>query len=412
MELKLTRTVTLPDKIKLARLERVPELGPKVLFFSGGTALRSVCPELIKYTHNSIHIITPFDSGGSSAVLRKAFNMPAIGDVRNRLLALADQSLHGHHEIYRLFAHRFTGDAEKKELMQEINAMVRGEHRLVAEIPDPMRKIIRHHLHLFKDFMPGEFNLKKASIGNLILTAGYLENRRNFDVIIYIFSKLVQVRGIVRPVINKDFHIAAELEDGTLKVGQHMMTGKECPPLKSRIKNIWICPGIDDPEPVDIKIRNKIRDLIMGADLICYPIGSFYSSLIANLLPTGVGAAIAAARIPKIYIPNTGSFDPEASGLTLMEQVYTLLHYLTTNQSKTLSKDNALPGEDENESPSPCEVLNYILIDGKNGNYEGELDITALNQMGIEVIDMPLITRESSPYIDPKALVSVLLSLS
>ena len=35
------------------------------------------------YTHNSIHLITPFDSGGSSAVIRRTFRVLSVGDIRN-----------------------------------------------------------------------------------------------------------------------------------------------------------------------------------------------------------------------------------------------------------------------------------------------------------------------------------------
>ncbi|MBF0235344.1 MAG: GAK system CofD-like protein [Desulfamplus sp.] len=430
MKLNITRTIKLPDPVKLARLKRVPELGPKILFFSGGTALKSACQELIEYTHNSIHIITPFDSGGSSAILRKAFDMPAIGDLRSRLLALADQSLLGHHEIYRLFTHRFPEDASHKKLMEVLDTMIRGKHPLVADIPDPMRKIIRQHLHLFREFMFDDFNLQKASIGNLILTAGYLENRRNSDVIIYIFSQLVQVRGIVRPVINKDLHLAAELENGTIKVGQHILTGKEEKPLESKIVKIWICRNLDDPEPVEIPIRNKITQLIHGADLICYPMGSFYSSLIANLLPKGVGKAISTVQVPKVYIPNTGNLDPETFGMTLMDQIHTLLHYIRKDGDNGMNKSVIDAGrqptfggyqhpcfqhqpdyDKKNSQSSVCDLLNYIIIDSKNGAYEGTIDIDVLNKMGIEVIDMPIVTPETFPYIDPKKLVPLLLSL-
>ena len=41
----------------------------------------------------TIHFITPFDSGGSSAQLRKEFNTIAIGDYRNRLIALIPTTL-------------------------------------------------------------------------------------------------------------------------------------------------------------------------------------------------------------------------------------------------------------------------------------------------------------------------------
>ena len=434
MKLQIERTITLPDPVVLARLNRAPDLGPKLLFFSGGTALRSACPELIRYTHNSTHLITPFDSGGSSAILRKAFNMPAIGDVRNRLLALADHSLHGHHAIYRLFAHRLSADTSSNELAMELDAMICGNHPLVAEVPDPMRKIIRQHLRLFREFMPEQFTLQKASIGNLILTAGYLENRRNFDVIIYIFTKLVQALGVVRPIINKDLHLGAELEDGTVKMGQHVLTGKEKVPLTRPIKKLWICKSLEDPTPVSISIRNKTIEMITGADLICYPIGSFYSSLIANLLPTGIGRAIASAHVPKVYVPNTDVLDPEAIGMTLMDQIMTLIDYLkkdfetATEPPHAFSNRSAHSSDNPTDSGNPLRIqstktvqssdipihalINFVLIDKTNGNYRGEVKTDQLMAMGIQVLDLPLVTPESHPYIDPAKLIPILVSLS
>ena len=70
-----------------------PALGPRLTFFTGGTALRALSRELTRHTHKSVHLVTTFDSGGSSAALRQAFAMPAMGDIRNRLLALADSSV-------------------------------------------------------------------------------------------------------------------------------------------------------------------------------------------------------------------------------------------------------------------------------------------------------------------------------
>ncbi|MFW6178435.1 MAG: 2-phospho-L-lactate transferase CofD family protein, partial [Desulfohalobiaceae bacterium] len=96
----------LPNKVQIERCRAAPHLGPKILFFSGGNALKGLSQALIRYTHNSVHIITPFDSGGSSAELRKAFNMPAVGDIRNRLMALADQSITGNPATYSLFSYR------------------------------------------------------------------------------------------------------------------------------------------------------------------------------------------------------------------------------------------------------------------------------------------------------------------
>jgi CofD-related protein of GAK system len=392
----ITRTARLPDPVKLARYKKAPDLGPRILFFSGGTALRELSQELIRYTHNSIHVITPFDSGGSSAELRKAFHMPAVGDIRNRLMALADQSFQGNPEIFDLFVHRLVKDAPSDHLLEELSRMARGKHVLVSRIPDPMRKIIRNHLFSFLDHMPKAFNPKGASIGNLILTAGYLNNRRLFDPVIYLFSKLVQAHGTVRPVVSKYRHLAAELESGELIIGQHRLTGKETQPIASRINRLYLCKSITDAAPADVEIRAKMRDLIQSAELICYPMGSFYSSVIANLLPKGVGDTISRVNCPKIYIPNTAE-DPESYALDPARQTEILLYYLKADAPETI----------ENQS-----VLNMVIVDKKNGRYARPIDDARLNALGIEVIDYPLITAESAPHIAADRLAEFLLSLT
>src|SRR6056297_1884625 len=174
MRLQLKKEIQIPDPFKLARYRKSPEFGPRILFFSGGTALRALSQKLIHYTHNSIHIVTPFDSGGSSAELRKAFSMPAVGDTRNRLMALADQSLKGNPEIVRLFHYRFPKEKEYKDIVLEFDSMVQGEHDLIRDIPEPMRNITEHYLLVFQRMMPRDFELRGANIGNLVLAAGYL----------------------------------------------------------------------------------------------------------------------------------------------------------------------------------------------------------------------------------------------
>ena len=110
-DLTVRRAVEMPDPLRIGRYRRAPEFGPRVLFFSGGTALTEISRALKYYTHNSIHLVTPFDSGGSSAKLRQAFDMPSIGDLRSRLMALADEAVTGYPEIYRLFGYRLPKDA-------------------------------------------------------------------------------------------------------------------------------------------------------------------------------------------------------------------------------------------------------------------------------------------------------------
>jgi CofD-related protein of GAK system len=384
-----------PDPVKLASYKKSPGQGPKVLFFSGGSALRGLSRQLIHYTYNSIHIITSFDSGGSSAILREAFAMPAVGDARARLMDLADQSLQGNREIFDLFAYRFAQKAENAALVNELGQMISGRHKLVARIPDPMQEIIRHHLLWFQRSMEDGFDLRGASVGNLVLTAGYLENRRDLDPVIDVFSQLVMVRGTVQPVINKYLHLVAELEDGSTVVGQHLMTGKEVKPITSKVKRIYITEDRETHPASSVKAGEKVTSLISKAELICYPMGSFYSSIIANLLVGGIGKAISKNGSPKVYVPSTG-LDPECLGHTIMDQVETLIAYASQGQPEIKATD----------------VLSYIVIDQINGQYVGKLDRKRLAQLNIEVIDCELVSRKSTPNIDENLLLPVLLSLA
>lgn len=393
--IRLSRTVQLPDRRKLARMERAPELGPNILFFSGGSALNPLSRVLVRYTHNSTHLITPFDSGGSSAKLRKAFNMPAVGDLRNRMMALADRTVQGNPEVGRLFSTRFGQAGEAADLQRELDEMVSGRHPLVARIPDPMRKIVRSHLGFVAQALPPDFDLRGASIGNLALVGGYLNQGRHLDPVIYMFSKLAAVRGTVRPVVSHDLHLAAELENGQRLVGQHLLTGREAPPISSAISNLYLTEDLSGDESVRPVIREKIRKLIASAELICFPMGSFYSSLIATLLPRGVAEAIRENGCPKVFIPNTG-IDSEMLGGGVAFQVKELLRYLNGNNGRF----------------GPEGLLQYVLVDTGRGRYPNGVGAGEIKALGVELVDAPLAGDGDGERLDPEALNAVLLSLA
>lgn len=393
--IRVSRAVEIPDSLRLTRYRKLPELGPRILFFSGGSAINGLCKVLKEYTHNSIHLVTPFDSGGSSAVLRKAFHMPAVGDVRSRLMALADESVLGHPEIYQLFNYRLPKNLGHEALLKSLTDLASGKSPMMADINNPMRQLIRHQLGYFLASMPEDFDLRGASIGNLILAGGYLNNHQHLDPIVFLFSKLVNVQGTVRAIVNKDLHLAAHLEDGRCVLGQHQITGKEVPPLTSPISELFLSEHLDGATPVSVQLRKKNRKLIGSADLICYPPGSFYTSLMANLLPKGVGSAVNQNPCPKVFIPNLGT-DPELVGMNLEQMVTRLLLQLQSDLTEAGTTDR---------------LLNFVLIDSKNGRYPYEIPTSKLRKLGIEVIDTHLISKKSAPYYDNELLVSALLSL-
>lgn len=394
--IRVTRTVRIPDLVRISRYQRTPDLGPHLLFFSGGSALNEISRALKTYTHNSTHLVTPFDSGGSSAQLRKAFDMPSIGDLRSRMMALANETITGHPEVCDLFTYRFPKDVRKKKLLAQLESMINGEHPLVANISNPMRRFIRHQIGYFRDAMPEEFDLRGASIGNLILAGGFLNNHQHLDPILFLVSKLVGVLGTVRAVINDNLHLCADLQDGNRILGQHRMTGKEVAPLQSPIDRLRLSSKLDRCEPAKAALRKKHKKLIEQAELICYPPGSFYSSLIANLLPKGVGKAIAENDCPKVYIPNLG-IDPEQIGLSLDQSVQTLLRYLRA---------------DAGAACAGAKLLNFVLIDSKRGGYPAALSQGLMEELGVQVIDTRLVSKRSEPFYDPELLVAALLSMT
>ena len=394
-DILITRPVSIPDAIRVSRYAKNPELGPRILFFSGGSALNDVARKLKNYTHNAIHLVTPFDSGGSSAVIREHFNMPAVGDIRSRLMALADETALGHPDINRLFEYRFDKAASNSDLLQRLQSMIGCTDELTKDIANPMKTIIVNQLQYFVDAMPDTFDLRGASIGNLVLVGGYLNQGRQLDPSIFLFSELINAKGIVRAITEDNYHLAAVLADGTQVLGQHQLTGKERPPISSPIRKLKLTKDLDSLSPVRSNLEPHNKTLISEAELICYPPGSFYTSLAANLLPYGVAEAIANNPAPKVYIPNRGH-DPEQHGMSLADQIDTLITRLQGQFDHPVAPDR---------------LLNFVLIDDKDVIKNAQIDEAALESMGIQIIRTCLTKQMYDPIYDSHKLVETLMSL-
>ncbi len=61
----------------------------KVVVLGGGTGLSVLLRGLKQFPIDITAVVTVADDGASSGILRKEFNMPAVGDLRNVLVALS-----------------------------------------------------------------------------------------------------------------------------------------------------------------------------------------------------------------------------------------------------------------------------------------------------------------------------------
>mmetsp|Transcript_23689 Transcript_23689/g.65761 ORF Transcript_23689/g.65761 Transcript_23689/m.65761 type:complete len:525 (+) Transcript_23689:319-1893(+) len=434
----VTREVRIPDQIRVSRSLRLPEFGPKILFFSGGTAIKDLSACLTNYTHNSIHLITPFDSGGSSAEIRRGFNMLSVGDIRNRLLALSDRNestMRNNPQVIGFFAHRLVKTEGLEAAEDEYLSILDGRHPLIRAVELPMRSILQNHLRWFSDRMPRDFDLRGASIGNLIITGCFLEHNRDIVTAIFIVTKFLGVKGFCRPLTAANLHIRTLYADGREVVGQHLMNlaSKSSPTTQttdnnhpsnfsdqSNNKNNKIIRidlvnelqpscDVDRQESQSCHIDILSADLVASvADLICFPMGSFFASIIVNLLPTGVGRAIVERKCPKVYIPNTG-YDPEMTGCTIVECVSLIIDMVRADPCHSEG------GETESVVVPVEDILNFVLLDTANCEYSVPVDKAAIENLGVTVIDVPLVEASDlgrSKILNPEKVSEVLISLS
>lgn len=381
-----------------------PPLGPRLVFFTGGTALRDLSRELIHYTHNSVHLVTPFDSGGSSAALRRSFAMPAVGDIRNRLLALADSAVVPA-PVMEFCASRMPEQSaecnDPHQLRQQLRQMGSETHPAWSAMPPLFADALRLHLNFFLQRMPEDFDPFRACLGNLILAGGYLHHKRVFGPVMAFLSRLLQTRGVVLPIVSESLHLAAELEDSSLVVGQHHFKN-----LSGAVRRLFLTVhepdrGAEQAEKLQISCRPPLAPAsvayLRSAAAICYPMGSFYTSVLANLLPQNVGRAVAAVPCPKIFIPNTGT-DAELHGLTVAGQAAMILRHLR---------------EDAPDAPTEA-LLQTVLVDARNGRYEGGLDAgerDALARMGVQLIEKNLVHENDPQRHVPELTAKALLEL-
>ena len=83
---------------------RVLARGPRVVAIGGGTGLSTLLRGLKAHTSNLTAVVSVADDGGSTGKLREQLGVPAVGDIRNCMIALSeDENL-----MSRLFRYRFT----------------------------------------------------------------------------------------------------------------------------------------------------------------------------------------------------------------------------------------------------------------------------------------------------------------
>lgn len=210
------------------------------MIFSGGSAANSlvdVFESVRKSKACSLSYIIPIsDNGGSSSELIRVFGGPGIGDVRSRLVRLIPQQPHSEERaaIGALLSYRLSS-SDSREARNGWADIVDGTSTLWHGISSAKKELIRSffnliNLEILKRSRPptSTFDFRSASVGNLFLTGARLFSG-SFESAIYLLSAVCGIPDEeikVIPSINSNFshHIAAELENGTVIVGQNSIS--------------------------------------------------------------------------------------------------------------------------------------------------------------------------------------------
>ena len=256
--------------------------GPKIVVIGGGTGLSNLLRGLKTHTSNLSAIVTVADDGGSSGRLRKDFQMIAPGDLRNCLVALAEQE----GVMENLFRYRFEGNNE----------------------------------------------LSGHSFGNLFITALAQVYDGEIEEALEAASKLLRVRGRVIPSSTELIKLSAEMMDGSIVDGE-----SNIPHSGKPIRRVFSTPTNPKPEGAALQAIDEADVIILGP-------GSLYTSIIPNLLTDKIADHVRASKANKIYIANVMTQPGETSGYSLADHVQAIIDHSGVGIIDTvLANDGPLP---------------------------------------------------------------------
>ncbi len=196
-------------------------------------------------------LVSTADDGGSSGELRRRYGVPAPGDVRQCLVALAS----GPSPLAALFQHRFEGEG----------------------------------------------GLAGHTVGNVVLTA-LAQQLGDFGLAVEAAARLVGARGRVVPALDGPAELVAELEDGREVRGETAIAA-----ARGRVAALRLSrPAAAPPEAVAA---------VLGADLVVLGPGSLYSSVLASVLGEGLADALRATAATRVLCVNLFTEPGETDGL-------------------------------------------------------------------------------------------------
>jgi uncharacterized cofD-like protein len=279
-------------------------------------------------------VVTVTDDGGSSGRLRREYRVLPPGDIRNCMVALSqDEALLG-----RLFQYRFASGN----------------------------------------------GLKGHSFGNLFLAA-LSHVTGDFMRAVRVSSEVLAIRGRIFPSTTQLVSLEAILENGRRVAGESRI-GR----TRSRIRRVRLVPRSAKPLP-------EVLEAISRADLIFMGPGSLYTSVIPNLLVSGVAEAIRKSHATRVYISNLMTQPGETSGFTAVDHIRAIQRH---------GGPKLLDCVVLNNKPFTPEVARRYRAQGA---YPVQADLEELQRMGLRCVMGDLLEQRGKVRHSPGRLAGLVL---
>ena len=141
------------------------------MIYSGGSGFNCIAKRLSDKLQHCCHVLPISDDGGSSAEIIRVLRGPAIGDIRNRLLRLADSASPEAQAVRSVLQHRLPNNALSAK--HEWGDIIDGTHSMwLATIRSSFKQTIRSFLIEFNTAVckHAGFDFRNGSIGNFFFT--------------------------------------------------------------------------------------------------------------------------------------------------------------------------------------------------------------------------------------------------
>ncbi len=245
--------------VDLVYRRRLLARGPRIVAIGGGTGLSTLLRGLKEHTRNLTAIVSVADDGGSSGRLREQLGIPAVGDIRNCLVALAETET----AMAELLQYRFGSD---------------------------------------------DGSLAGHAVGNLLLAAMNAIDEGDFEAAVREMNRVLAVRGNVVPASGTPLTLHARRRNG------HEVAGQSRIMRLNDIERVWLEPG-------DVRACRDALLAIAEADLVVLGPGSLFTSLLTTVLVPEIRAGLVSTSALRVYVANVATQAGETEGYDLADHV-------------------------------------------------------------------------------------------